>query len=166
MDDKITIIEGPAPTFELSPHGWASGVMEGTMPTRVAMTRLRTANGPALVERCYRAWRANHPMYLEFRSHEGNEQEVPIVAARNMEMDEGQMLMLWVRVPEDEIEYDVSFNFKRAFHADEEAMEEDIIDEFADILSEEVDDSWLDDVEWEEGDDEDEDDPDDGAISF
>ena len=172
MEDKITIIEGPSPTFELSPHGWASGVLEGTMPTQVAMTRLRTANGPALVERCYRTWRNNNPMYLEFRSHEGAEQEVPIVAARNLDMDDGQMLLLWVRVPEDEIEYDLSFNFKSAFRADDvelpdEELGKDLFDEFADILKEELDD-LLEDVEEDEEEFPDEDDSgsDDGMISF
>ena len=51
MDDKITIIEGPPPVFEQVQDGWAMSLNEGPNLTITALTRLRTFNGPALVER-------------------------------------------------------------------------------------------------------------------
>jgi len=52
MDDKITIIEGPPPVFEpVQDAGhWVS--VKTRLPLTL-LTRLRTFNGPALVERCY-----------------------------------------------------------------------------------------------------------------
>ncbi len=46
MDDrKITIIEGPTPTFEVVYDNWANGIVDGASLASVAVTRLRTANG-------------------------------------------------------------------------------------------------------------------------
>ena len=42
MDEKITIIEGPPPTFEAVNDGWALGINESPYLFDVAMTRLRT----------------------------------------------------------------------------------------------------------------------------
>jgi len=53
MDDKITIIEGPPPVFEPIQNGWALGLGEGPRLPLTLLTRLRTFDGPALVERCY-----------------------------------------------------------------------------------------------------------------
>ncbi len=58
MDDKITIIEGPPPVFEPVQDGWAIGLSEGPRLPLTVLTRLRTFNGPALVERCYRRWKS------------------------------------------------------------------------------------------------------------
>ena len=104
MQEKITIIEGPSPTFELVEEGWSTGVMEGPTLYGVALTHLRTFNGGELVERCHRAWKSKEAISLEYRDEEGNHKEAPIVAARNAETDEGEMLMLWVRLPDEEIE--------------------------------------------------------------
>src|SRR5512137_2922765 len=100
MDEKITIIEGPTPVFEVVGDGWVQGLHESPTLANMALTRLRTFNGSALVERCHRAWRNQQYIPLEFRSSDGLIQDVPIVAARTVESDEGQMLMLWVRLPE------------------------------------------------------------------
>ncbi len=105
-DTKITIIEGPTPTFELVHETWANGIVDGANLASVALTRLRTANGPALVERCYRAWSRRNPINLEFRANDGLTQEVPIVAARATETDDGDMLLLWVRLPDDDVVVD------------------------------------------------------------
>jgi hypothetical protein len=109
MDDKITIIEGPPPTFEEVTDTWALGLNESPLLADIAVTRLRTFNGPALVERCYRAWHNQEPIQLEFRTNEGLQQHAPIVAARYVPTDEGQMLILWVRLVNDETELEFGY---------------------------------------------------------
>lgn len=109
MEDKITIIEGPPPTFEAVTEGWVQGLNESPNLADMAITRLRTFNGPALVERCHRAWRNGQNITLEFRSEDGLEREAPIVAARYVEMDEGQMLLLWVRITDEEVELELGY---------------------------------------------------------
>ncbi len=101
MDDKITIIEGPPPTFESTNEGWTFGLHDSPNLANIAITRLRTFNGLALLERCHRAWHHQQPMHLEFRAPDGLILNAPIVAARNVETDEGDMLLLWVRLSEE-----------------------------------------------------------------
>lgn len=98
MDDRITIIEGPPPVFESINDGWALGLNESPYLYDMALTHVRTFNGPALVERCYRAWSHQNPIYLHYRNEVGLEQKAPILAARSVETAEGQMLMLWIRL--------------------------------------------------------------------
>jgi hypothetical protein len=98
VDDKITIIEGPPPVFEPVQDGWALGLGEGPRLPLTLLTRLRTFNGPALVERCYRRWRLNQPIHLEYRNDFGLEEQAPIVAARSVETDDGHVLLLWVQL--------------------------------------------------------------------
>ena len=102
MEDKITIIEGPPPTFEAVNDGWALGLNESNLLTNVALTRLRTFNGPGLLERCHRAWRHQSTIHLEYRGVDGLQSQAPILAARTVEMDDGQVLLLWVRQEIDE----------------------------------------------------------------
>ena len=108
--EKITIIEGPPPTFELVGDPWLLGLIEGPLPSGVAVCRVRTANGPTLVERCYRAWRDGQPIHLEYRSEEGLTEQAPIMAVRFMESSEGHLLLLWVRVDEGDIEIEFEFD--------------------------------------------------------
>jgi hypothetical protein len=68
------------------------------------MCRVRAFNGPALVERCYRAWHAGEPIYLEYRDEEGLTDQASIIAVRWVEQQEGDTLLLWVRLEESEIE--------------------------------------------------------------
>jgi len=111
MDEqaKITIIEGPPPTFEAATEAWLLGLTEGLVLSHVAVCRVRTANGPQLVERCYRAWRDGQSISLEYRAEDGSAQQAPIVAARWTEVPDGHMLLLWVRLEEGEIEVDLDF---------------------------------------------------------
>ncbi len=104
MDDKITIIEGPPPTFEAVADGWVLGLNEAPNLYGVGITRLRTFNGPALIERCHRAWRSQNSINLEYREPDGLQAAAPILAARTAETDEGQVLVLWVRLDADEAE--------------------------------------------------------------
>ncbi len=126
-EDKITIIEGPPPTFELMNTEWTRSLGEGAARSEVALTRLRTFNGPALVERCHRAWRHKNTIYLEYRTPEGLNQTAPIVAARNVETDEGDMLLLWVRINLEE--HDVSIEWEdEPFDDDDEDEDTPAID--------------------------------------
>jgi hypothetical protein len=97
MEDKITIIEGPPPVFESVDDGWALGLNESPALYTMALTRLRTFNGPALVERCHHMWTMKEPIYLHYRNPLGLEQKVPILAARTSETEDGQVLFLWIR---------------------------------------------------------------------
>ena len=106
MEEKITIIEGPPPTFEAVQDGWAVGLIESPLLFSVGLTRLRTYNGPALLERCHRAWRHQNTIHLEYRDDTGLENQAPILAARTQEGDEGQVLLLWVRMDIDLEEID------------------------------------------------------------
>lgn len=100
--DKITIIEGPPPTFETVQDGWALGLNEGPYLYDLALTRLRSFNGAALVERCHRAWHNHASIQLEYRNEFGLEEYAPIMAARTVSASDGDMLLLWVRrEPED-----------------------------------------------------------------
>ena len=106
MEDKITIIEGPPPVFEAVNDGWALSLNESAGLSVPALTRLRTFNGPALVERCYRAWNAKDPIHLHYRNDMGMEQSAPILAARNVETADGHVLLLWVYLDHEKVEYE------------------------------------------------------------
>ena len=110
MDDKITIIEGPPPTFEAVDDGWVMGLNESPSLGEIVVTRLRTFNGPALVERCHRAWRHQSPIHLEYRNSDGLQEQAPIVAARYLETDEGHLLILWVRLTDDSVELQFGYD--------------------------------------------------------
>lgn len=107
MEDKITIIEGPTPIFEPVQDGWALGLNETRQFSFTALTRLRTFNGPALVERCYRRWSQHQPITLVYRDETGLEATVPILAARSVETDDGHMLLLWLHVERDDMELEI-----------------------------------------------------------
>jgi len=107
MEDKITIIEGPPPVFEAVSDGWALSLNESAGLSVPALTRLRTFNGPALVERCYRAWNAKAPIHLHYRNDMGLEQSAPILAARNVETPDGHVLLLWVYLDHEKVEYEI-----------------------------------------------------------
>lgn len=97
MDDKITIIEGPPPVFEDTNDGWAIGLNESPMLYDTIFTQVRTFNGPALVERCHHAWKKNSTIFLHYKNDMGVEEKAPIVAARSVDTEDGQVLLLWLR---------------------------------------------------------------------
>lgn len=106
MEDKITIIEGPPPIFEHVNDGWAMGLNESPTLSIPALTRLRTFNGPALVERCYNAWNNKHSIHLHYRNETGMEQTAPILAARNVDTSEGHVLLLWVYLDSEKVQFE------------------------------------------------------------
>jgi hypothetical protein len=126
--EKITIIEGPPPTFELVSDSWLLSLTEGPVPTRVAMCRVRSFNGPTLVERCYRAWREGQPIRLEYRSEDGLTQQVPIVAARWIELEEGDTLQLWVAYKEEDIEIEIDIDIDDFYDEIDDDLDDDIDD--------------------------------------
>ena len=107
MEDRITIIEGPTPIFEPVQDGWALGLNETSTFSFTAMTRLRTFNGPALVERCYRRWNQKQPITLHYRNDVGLEESAPILAARSIATQDGQVLLLWVHVERDDMQLEI-----------------------------------------------------------
>ena len=117
-DDKITIIEGPPPLFEPVQDGWAVGLNEGPRQAVAALTRLRTFNGPALVERCYRAWHNKAPMNLHYRNDIGVVQQAPILAARSVDTEEGHVLLLWLHFDRERVEFETD-------HGDDESAQDD-----------------------------------------
>jgi hypothetical protein len=118
MDDKITIIEGPTPIFEPVQDGWALGLNETGQFSTTALTRLRTFNGPALVERCYRRWHNNEPITLHYHDETGLEAIAPILAARSVETDDGQVLLLWLHIERDDMQLEID--------ADDDAADDDL----------------------------------------
>lgn len=127
--EKITIVEGPPPTFELSNDAWLLGLVEGLLPSQVFRCQLRTFNGASLVERCQRAWGSGLPVHLEYRNSEGLTQQVPIVAVRWTEISEGHLLLLWVRIDEEDIEFEYGFDID---DFDDEFDDFDELDDFDD----------------------------------
>ena len=120
MDEKITIIEGPPPVFEAVNDGWALGLNESSCLSVPALTRLRNFNGPALVERCYQAWNSKSTIQLHYRNEMGVEQSAPILAARNVETSDGHILLLWVYLDHDKVEFELD---KGDDEADEDNLE-------------------------------------------
>lgn len=108
MDDKITIIEGPTPIFEPVQDGWALGLNETRQFSMTALTRLRTFNGPDLVQRCYRRWKQQQPIKLHYRDETGLEATAPILAARSVETDDGQVLLLWLHIERDNLDIEIN----------------------------------------------------------
>jgi hypothetical protein len=54
------------------------------------------------VERCYRTWRDQNTIHLEFRAADGLIHKTPIVASRTLETEDGPLIFLWVRLTEQE----------------------------------------------------------------
>ncbi len=73
MNNKITIIEGPTPTFEAINTEWALAMVEAPMNYEVVTTNLRTLNGQELLERCNDTWAQQETMVLQYRNQVGLE---------------------------------------------------------------------------------------------
>ena len=104
--EMISIIEGPPPEFMLAQDFWASSVWEGQMPRAVGMCQMRTFNAGSLMERCRRAWSEGRPVHLDFPQMDGLRQEVEVLAAKPGHVEEGDLIYLWVAVPNEAVELD------------------------------------------------------------
>ena len=97
--ELIEIIEGPPPEFQPTIQNWLQSLYEGPEVTEVAMCQLRTVTGPDIQERCELAWQERRPVLLDFPDQWGMRQQLDVVALRLSEVEEGQLLTIWVAVP-------------------------------------------------------------------
>ncbi|MDT8304654.1 MAG: hypothetical protein RRC07_01860 [Anaerolineae bacterium] len=100
--EYITILEGPTPEFQTTPYMWMQSVYEGPVDGAVAQCELRTMNGEDIMERCDQAWSEGRPVRLDFPDDLRMRQEVDVIAMRLRDVDEGTVLVLWVRWPLEE----------------------------------------------------------------
>lgn len=104
--ELITIVEGPTPEFRPSPNLLFHSVYEGPEDADIAICELRTLNGESIVERCRNAWKEGRPVRLDFPDYMRMRQQLDVVGMRLQELEEGPMLMLWVRQQLDQEEYE------------------------------------------------------------
>ncbi len=97
--ELIEIIEGPTPEFQPTVQNWLQSLYEGPEVIEVAMCQLRTASGEDIKERCERAWSDRRPVLLDFPDEWGLRQQLDVVALRLSEVEEGELLTIWVAVP-------------------------------------------------------------------
>jgi hypothetical protein len=97
--ELIEIIEGPPPEFQPTIQGWLQSLYEGPEITEVAMCQLRTVTGQDIQDRCESAWQERRPVLLDFPDKWGMRQQLDVVALRLSEVEEGQLLTIWVAVP-------------------------------------------------------------------
>ena len=100
----ITIVEGPEPEFTEHNDIWALSLLEGADYIGLESCRMRTYNGPSMLQRCRSAWAEGRPVLLDYPNRLGLRCQVEIAAARYEQVDEGDLLHLWVRSPESDEE--------------------------------------------------------------
>lgn len=121
--ELIEIIEGPTPEFRQTGQMWSQSLYEGPEANDVVMCQLRTATGQDIQARSEQAWGEGRPVRLDFPDEWGMRQQLDVVALRLSEVDEGQMLTIWVNIPVDYDAFDED---------DDEDDEEDVDDLFFD----------------------------------
>lgn len=99
--ELITIIEGPPPEFRPALDAWLLSLSEGATARLVAACQMRAFDANALVERCRRAWREGRPARLDFPNRLGLRRQTDILAARAVQVEAGDMLVIWVRLPDE-----------------------------------------------------------------
>ncbi|NCF66491.1 MAG: hypothetical protein GWP61_10975 [Chloroflexi bacterium] len=116
--ELIEIIEGPPPEFQPTMQNWLQSLYEGPEVTEVAMCQLRTATGGDIKERCEIAWEEGRPVRLDFPDEWGMRQQLDVVALRLSEVEEGQLLTIWVAVPYMPVEEESDEEDDGAFFTD------------------------------------------------
>ena len=119
--ELIEIIEGPTPEFRSTAQSWLQSLHEGPEVSEVAMCQLRTATGEDIKARCEDAWEHGRPVRLDYPDEWGMRQQLDVVALRLSDVEEGQLLTLWVSVPYElllEEEEDVGDEDDDAFFVD------------------------------------------------
>jgi hypothetical protein len=94
----ITIVEGPVPDFTATTADWPWSLQEAADSAIVAMCKLRTFDGQAMVERCQKAWTQGRPVHLDYPDGEGGREEAEVVAVRTETAEQGDVLYLWVNL--------------------------------------------------------------------
>ncbi|MCA9935459.1 MAG: hypothetical protein H6662_16840 [Ardenticatenaceae bacterium] len=97
--ELITIIEGPTPEFHVSPQDWLQSIYEGPDDRDAVFCQLRTNNGVDIMERCQGAWRQGRTVQLEYPDDLRMRQFADVIAMRLNEVEEGQLLQLWLSLP-------------------------------------------------------------------
>ena len=105
--ELIEIIEGPTPEFQPTIQNWLQSLYEGPEVIEVAMCQLRTATGQDIQNRCELAWQERRPVLLDFPDKWGMRQQLDVVALRLSEVEEGELLTIWVAVPGASIEEEI-----------------------------------------------------------
>jgi len=111
--ELITIIEGPTPEFHVSPQDWLQSIYEGPDDRDAVFCQLRTNNGTDIMERCQEAWQQGRPVQLEYPDDLRMPQLADVIAMRLSEVEEGQLLQLWLSLPAeffDDEEEDEAFD--------------------------------------------------------
>jgi hypothetical protein len=96
--ETITIVEGPTPEFEPNSEPWILAMSEGPEIPFTGRCLLRTHNGIDLLNRCRTAWQQGRATYLEFTNLSGIPEQALILAARIGEVEEGEVLNLWLKL--------------------------------------------------------------------
>lgn len=99
--ELITIIEGPTPDFFDSPQDWLQSIYEGPDDRDSVYCQLRTNTGRDILARCQAAWAEGRPVQLQYPDEMRMPQFVDVIAMRLGEVEEGQLLQLWVSFPVD-----------------------------------------------------------------
>lgn len=113
--ELITIIEGPTPDFFDSPQDWLQSIYEGPDDRDSVYCQLRTNTGRDILARCQAAWSEGRPVQLQYPDEMRMPQLADVIAMRLGEVEEGELLQLWVSFPvdytedEDEEEEDGAF---------------------------------------------------------
>ncbi|PID87280.1 MAG: hypothetical protein CSB13_00220 [Chloroflexi bacterium] len=102
--ELISIIEGLTPEFQPTPQRWLQSIHEGPEDKAIAMCRLRTMSGEDIMERCYQAWDEGRPVKLDYPDELRLRQQADVVAMRLTEVEEGEILLLWVS-----LDYEIEF---------------------------------------------------------
>lgn len=97
--ELIEIIEGPTPEFHPTSQDWLQSIYESPTVYEVALCQLRTGNGEDIVARAEEAWAEGRPVRLDFPDELRMRQQVDVVALRLTNVEEGQLLLLWVALP-------------------------------------------------------------------
>lgn len=97
--ELITIIEGPTPEFHPTPQDWVQSIHEGPEDAIVAVCQLRTGNGEDIMQRCKTAWKDGRKVKLDFPDELRLRQQVDVVSLRLSQVDEGELLHIWVSLP-------------------------------------------------------------------
>lgn len=100
--ELIEVIEGPTPEFRPSPYLWFQSVYEGPEDSEVMICELRTLNGEGILDRCLNAWKEGRTVKLDYPDYMRLRKQNDVVAMRLQQLDEGPLLMLWVRLPEED----------------------------------------------------------------